>query len=470
MKNKIDLIGLKGIPIIKPGDTISQIVLEALKSNDITLKDGDILVIAQTIISKSNGRIRHLKSITPSRKAIEIYNTINPIASNIGIPIKSPELIQAILEESNEIVKKEHVLITETRHGFICANAGIDQSNVEGKDNITLLPNNPDGDANEIRKALKKTTGKNIAVIISDSFGRPFRVGAVGVALGIAGINAILDKRGSKDLFGYELQSTIVAQVDNLASAAQLIMGEADEGLPVVIIRGYEFEFKEDSSIKLILREKNTDLFRRSASEILAEILKNRRSYKIKFDSREVDPKIIQNCIALARWAPSAHNGQYWRYILLEKGNIRNELINNMNLKLRQDLEKDGKSETFINKKIEKTRENFLESPILVLLCLDTTDLEKYGDLERYNNEYLLGVQSISASAAYFLLAVSSEKLAACWYCAPLFTRDIVKMTLQLPSSYEPMAFFTVGYPIKKIEAPARKNLNNIIFKLNNMR
>jgi len=327
MKNKIDLIGLKGIPLIQPGDDISQIILEALKSNKLNLEDGDILIIAQTIISKSNGRIRNLKSIIPSKRAIEIYEIITPNAKSKGIPIKSPELIQAILEESNEILKKEHVLITETRHGFVCANAGVDQSNVKGEYNITLLPQNPDNDANEIRKALKKNTKKNVAIIISDSFGRPFRVGAVGVALGISGINAVLDKRGSKDLFGYELQSTNVAQVDNLASAAQLVMGEADEGLPVVIIRGYKFDFQGKTSIKPILREKSSDLFRRSLSEKLSEILKNRRSYKLKFDSREVDLKNIENCIELAGWAPSAHNGQFWRYIILQKGKVRNDLI-----------------------------------------------------------------------------------------------------------------------------------------------
>ncbi len=469
MQNKIDLIGLKGIPIIKPGDNISKIILEALKFNNIVLEDGDIIIIAQTIISKSNGRIKNLKNITPSKKAIEMHNTITPLAKSVGIPVKTPELIQVILEESKEILKTEHVLITETNHGFVCANAGIDQSNVEGEYNITLLPKNPDHDANKIRQTLKKKTKKNVAIIISDSFGRPFRVGAVGVALGISGINAILDKRGSKDLFGHELQSTIVAQADNLASAAQLIMGECDEGLPVVLIRGYKFNYQENTSIKSIIREKSSDIFRKNKIDILSEILKNRRSYKLKFDFRDVDTKIIENCIELARWAPSAHNGQFWRFVILEKGVIRTHLIENMNIKLRQDLESDGKSDEFIQKKIEKTRENFLEAPILTLLCLDTANLEKYSDPERSNNEYTLGIQSISASATYFLLALHTMQLAACWYCAPLFSRDIVKETLHLPNSYEPMAFFTVGYPIKKIEAPARKKLNDFIFKLNNM-
>lgn len=470
MKNKIDLIGLKGIPLIQPGDNIPQKILESLKSNNVNLEDGDIIVIAQSIISKSNGRIRDLKKITPSKRAIEIYENITPKAKSKGIPYKSPELIQAILEESNEILREEHVLLTETKHGFVCANAGIDQSNVKGESNITLLPRNPDDDANKIRVALKKKINKNIAVIITDSFGRPFRVGAVGVAIGISGIDAIVEKRGSKDLFGYELQSTIIAQVDNLASAAQLVMGEADEGLPVVIIRGYKFNTQEKTSIKSILRERSSDLFRRRLNEIFSEILKNRRSYKLKFDSREVDKSVIEKCVKLAGWAPSAHNGQFWRYIILEKGKIRNNLIERMNLKLRQDLEKDGKSEDFIQKKIDKTRENFLESPILILLCLDTTDLEVYSDPERSNNEHILGIQSISASATYLLLSLHSEKLAASWYCAPLFSKEIVKEALQLPISYEPMAFFTVGYPIDEMRAPPRKNLRDIIYKLNKLK
>jgi coenzyme F420-0:L-glutamate ligase/coenzyme F420-1:gamma-L-glutamate ligase len=466
MKNKIDLIGLRGIPLIQPGDEITKIILDSLKTNNTTLEEGDIIVIAQTIISKSNGRIRDLKDIKPSKRAIEIFERISPKAEIYQVPIKSPELIQAILEESEEILKAEHILLTETKSGFVCANAGIDKSNVEGESNVTLLPENPDEDATKIRNSLKKLTNKNVAVIISDSFGRPFRIGAVGVALGVSGIDAVLDKRGSRDLYGYELQSTIIAQVDSLASAAQLIMGETDEGIPVVIIKGYEFNFNENSSIKSILRKKEIDLFRKKSFENGLDFLKNRRSYKLSFDLKNVDKKIIEKCIDVARWAPSAHNGQFWRYLILEKGKIRTELIENMNRKLRRDLTEDGKSEQFIQQKILKTKHNFLDAPFLILLCLDTKDLERYTDEERTNNEYLLGIQSISASAVYLLLALHSESLAACWYCAPLFSKEIIKKVLKLPNSYEPMAFFTVGYPIKEINPPPRKTLNEILYKL----
>jgi coenzyme F420-0:L-glutamate ligase/coenzyme F420-1:gamma-L-glutamate ligase len=467
MTNKIELIGLQGIPLINPGDDISKIILNGLEQNKLSLESGDIILIAQTIISKSIGRIRNLKDIKPSEKAISLYEEITPKAESKNVPIKTPEHIQAILDESNEILKAEHVLITETKHGFVCANAGIDKSNVEGEDNIALLPVNSDEIAQKIRDILKKTIHQDVAVIITDSFGRPFRVGAVGVALGVAGITSLIDKRGALDLFGHTLQSTIIGQVDNLASTAQLIMGEADEGLPIVILKGYKFDLVENTSIQPILREKNLDLFRRDRkTNNLIQTLKNRRSYKSEFDLKSVDINLIKECIEVARWAPSAHNGQFWRYIIIEKGKTRIKLIEEMNDKLRNDLIKDGKSKEFIQNKIKNRKESFLQAPMLILHCLETADLEKYTDMERSDNEFVMGVQSVSASATYFLLALQTRNLAACWYCAPLFAKDIVKRLLKIPKSYVPMAFFTVGYPLKEQQTPIRKKLSEIIFNI----
>jgi coenzyme F420-0:L-glutamate ligase/coenzyme F420-1:gamma-L-glutamate ligase len=464
MKNKIDLIGLKGIPLVQKGDDISKIIIENLKDNKISLDNGDIIAIAQTIISKSTGKVIDLNKVVVSDKANEIYKKILPETQKKGIPIKSPQLIQKILDESVHILEAEHVIIVETKHGFVCANAGIDKSNVEGKSRVALLPKDSDKEAHKIRKRIEEITNKQVAVIITDSFGRPFRVGAIGVALGISGINAILDKRGFFDLFGHKLQSTIIGQVDNIASAAQLIMGEADEGYPIVLIKGYKFEFKDNVSIKDILRDKDIDIFRKTTN--FTEILKNRRSYKLKFDSKAISRDLIIECIDLARWAPSAHNAQHWRYILLEKGKTRQKLINSMNEKLREDLLKDGKPENFIKKKINKTRAKFIDAPFLILLCLDTNELEKYPNSERNQNEYIMGIQSISASAIYLLLAFESKKIAACWYCAPLFAKELIKKELNLPDTLDPMAFITAGYPIKIVKTPKRKELNEIIIDI----
>lgn len=467
MKEKVNLIAIKEIPLIKTGDDIPKIIFNALKLNNLEIENGDILVLAQTIISKSLGRTQSLNQIKPSQKAIEIFKKIAPLVKEYLLPEKSPELIQAILDESMEVIKTEHVMIVETHHGFVCANAGIDKSNVKGKDEITLLPFDSDKEAEKIRIILQRLTGKKIAVIISDSFGRAFRIGSVGVALGASGINPILDKRGSKDLYGKELQSTIVGQIDNLASAAQLIMGEADEGQPVVVIRGYDFNITENTSIKQILRKRELDLFRDAKFRENFEILlKSRRSYKLEFSNKKIEESLIKECIEIARWAPSAHNSQSWRYIIMEQGKLRETLIKNINLKLGEDLFKDGKSKNFIKKKIEKTKNQFLRSPYLILLCLDTQELEKYSDQEREKNEYVMGVQSISASATYLLLAFEMRELAACWYCAPLFAKEIIKNTLNLPSSFIPMAFFTVGQSLKTQQIPKRKDLKDIIFKV----
>jgi coenzyme F420-0:L-glutamate ligase/coenzyme F420-1:gamma-L-glutamate ligase len=465
MSQNIRLIGLRGIPFIKPGDNIAKIILKALKNDNLTLENGDIIVIAQTIISKSVGRIKDLKDIKPSEEAYQLYQKMEPLSKDFDLPIKPPELIQAILDESREILKAEHVMIVETKQGFVCANAGIDKSNVEGESKITFLPENSDLEARKIHNVLYKLTGTHVAIIISDSFGRAFRVGAVGVGIGVAGINPILDKRGSIDLYGKELKSTIVGQIDNLASAAQLIMGESNEGLPIVLIRGYKFEFVERSSIDQIIREKESDLFRlENRKDEFLKVLKTRRSYKLKFSEKRIENEVIKHCIEIARWAPSAHNGQFWRYVILKKDKVRYELIEKMNKKLKEDLIKDGKSDQEIEEKISKTKKNFIKSPYLILLCLDKQDLYNFSDLERDQNEFIMGVQSVSASATYLQLAFEAYGLASCWYCAPLFAKEIITDTLNLPASSVPMAFFTVGFPLYDVKAPKRKPLNEIIY------
>lgn len=467
MNDNINLIGIEDIPLIKAGDNLPSIIFNALKQNNLTLEDGDVLIIAQSIISKSLGRMRNLENIKPSQKAIEIYKKMAPLTERASLPIKSQELIQAVLDESKHVLKAEHVLIVETHHGFICANAGIDQSNVGSKDSISLLPLDSDIEAKKIRNSLQKLTGKKIAVIISDSFGRSFRIGSVGVALGVSGLNPILDKRGDKDLFGKELLSTIIGQIDNLASSAQLIMGEADEGLPVVIIRGYDFNFDENASIKQILRKRELDLFREEGvAKSFENVLRSRRSYKLEFNDKKINIALIEESIELARWAPSAHNGQFWRYVIIDQGNLRENLIENMNNKLKDDLLRGGRSKDYIQRKIEKTRTNFLSCPYLILLCLDRKGLEKFSDSDQEKNEYIMGVQSVSASATYLLLAFEIKGLAACWYCAPLFAKDIIKDTLNLPNSFIPMAFFTVGYSMNKSPKPKRKDLKDIIFRV----
>jgi coenzyme F420-0:L-glutamate ligase/coenzyme F420-1:gamma-L-glutamate ligase len=252
---EINLIGLTQIPLVTKGDVLSDLILKSADLEDKTLENGDILVVAETLISKAEGNFVDLESVNPSIDAINIANKTG----------KDPKLVEIIIQESNEIVRMgSDFIVTETHHGFICANAGIDESNIDdGK--AKPLPVNPDKSANQLRNKLEESTGKELAVIISDTQGRPFREGAVGVAIGASGINSLWSRQGEMDLYGRELQITQIAVVDELAAAASLIMGQADEGIPVVIIRGYSSFNKlrnTSNGAKSLIRPKKFDVFR----------------------------------------------------------------------------------------------------------------------------------------------------------------------------------------------------------------
>lgn len=244
---------LENIPLIRQGDNLADIILNA---TNFTLVDNDIFVIAQKIVSKSEERMVSLADVLPSQEAIDLANKTE----------KDPRLVELILQESNEVVRfRKNVIVVEHKLGFICANAGIDHSNVLGdgdnKDMVLLLPKNPDQSAKLIREEIKNKTNKNVGVMIIDSHGRAWRNGTVGVCIGLSGIPALIDERGFKDLFGYTLQATIIGVADELAAAASLMMGQAAEGTPVVHVRGFPYPLGE-GSLQEIIRSKDMDMFR----------------------------------------------------------------------------------------------------------------------------------------------------------------------------------------------------------------
>jgi coenzyme F420-0:L-glutamate ligase / coenzyme F420-1:gamma-L-glutamate ligase len=248
---------LPKIPLIQPGDDLADILLASLQTAHITPEDSDILVLAQKIVSKAEDRLINLTTITPTKEALEL-------AKRSG---KDPRLVELILQESREVLRvRPGTIIVEHRLGFVCASAGIDHSNVLGKDGnpadwVLLLPENPDRSALEIRRKIKIVTGNRLGVMIIDSHGRAWRVGTIGTAIGISGLPGLVDKRGWKDLFGYRLKITIVAAADELAAAASLVMGEAAEGTPAVHVRGFPYSLRE-GSLGELLRPKELDLFR----------------------------------------------------------------------------------------------------------------------------------------------------------------------------------------------------------------
>ena len=254
-QQQLTFTALPNIPLIRPGDDLVAITLAGLSAAGVTLDDGDVLVVGQKIISKAEGRLVDLKQIHPSPEA-------DALADETG---KDPRMVELILRESVEILRKrEGLIIVEHKLGFVCANAGIDRSNVKNEDGgewVLLLPEDPEMSARELRDGLQMASEVEIGVLINDSHGRAWRMGTVGVCIGVAGFPAVVDLRGQKDLFGYTLQSTVIGLADEIAAGASALMGQAQEKLPMIHARGLPYPLRE-GSLAEILREKELDLFR----------------------------------------------------------------------------------------------------------------------------------------------------------------------------------------------------------------
>ncbi|MCC7118977.1 MAG: coenzyme F420-0:L-glutamate ligase [Anaerolineales bacterium] len=253
----LTLTPLINIPLIQSGDSLAGIVLASLSKTEIEIQDDDILIFAQKVISKAEGRLVNLAAVTPSPPALELAQATE----------KDPRLVELILQESKEIVRvRPGAIIVEHNLGFICANAGIDHSNVAGagkqnEEYVLLLPQDPDASAKQLREFIFQRTGKRIGVMIIDSHGRAWRNGTVGMCIGLSGLPALIDERGWKDLFDYTLKITVVGVADELAAAASLMMGQAAEGTPIVHVRGFPYPLTEGSLAELI-RPKHQDMFR----------------------------------------------------------------------------------------------------------------------------------------------------------------------------------------------------------------
>jgi coenzyme F420-0:L-glutamate ligase/coenzyme F420-1:gamma-L-glutamate ligase len=243
----VSIIPIAGLPEVRPGDDLGRQVYEAAP----TLEEGDIVVVTQRVVSKAEGRLVDLASVDPSPLALNFAERWE----------KDPRLVELVLRESKRIVRMERgIIISETEHGLVCANAGIDASNVEGESVVCLLPEDPDASAARLRDRLRELAGANVAVIITDTFGRPWRVGQTNVAIGVAGMCPLVDYVGTRDTQGRELRVTLIASADEIAGAAELVMGKV-ENVPAAIVRGYRYQAREGSGAELI-REAEKDLFR----------------------------------------------------------------------------------------------------------------------------------------------------------------------------------------------------------------
>ncbi len=248
---ELRIVGITGMPEVRAGDDLSALILEAADRQGTPIEDGDVLVVAQKVVSKAEGILISLDQITPSALAQTIADRWD----------KDARHVEVVLQESRRIVRMDHgVLITETHHGFICANAGVDASNVSGDDTVSPLPRDSDASARAIIHGIEERSGRTVAVIVADTFGRPWREGATNVAIGLAGINPLKDYRGMPDLYGREMRVSISAIADELAGATELVMDKT-AAVPVAFVRGLSYE-AGPASIADLIRDSSTDLFR----------------------------------------------------------------------------------------------------------------------------------------------------------------------------------------------------------------
>ena len=251
--DSVKIIAVENLPLMKRGDNLAELICSAAEKQQTPIQEKDVVVITHVAVSKAEGNVVNLDEVSPSEQARQVARETD----------KDPALVEVILRETKEIVRmRRNSLITETKGGIVCANAGVDRSNIEGERNIVLLPEDANVSAQQIREKIRELTRCDVAVIVSDTHGRPFRMGEINVAIGVAGIKPIRDRRGEKDLFGYVLRIKQTAVADELASAAELVIGQSNEGIPVAIIRGYRYQATENASATELTRPREKDLFR----------------------------------------------------------------------------------------------------------------------------------------------------------------------------------------------------------------
>lgn len=258
MAKTMSIVGLEGIPLVRAGDNVAELIVAAARRENFTFDNGDVVVVGHKIVSKAEGRVVRLKDVKPSSRARELSKLTS----------RDPGLVELVLREAKRVVKAtKEILIVENRLGFVCINAGVDKSNVEGEDEYLLLPANPDASAKGIRSQIHKLTGKDVAVIICDTYSRPFRRGQVEFAIGAAGMEVFRDYRGKKDLFGYVMKVKRSAIADEIASAAELLMGQGNESMPVVVVKGLTgVKFSKDASASELFIPEQEDLFKGTLS------------------------------------------------------------------------------------------------------------------------------------------------------------------------------------------------------------